>query len=401
MSYGLQVKNGSGLDLIDTSSQQVQVVKEGTVTPGSLNNQSSYQRSQAPSVICPGRKEDTLLFCRPKLRSGYSLGGINPNFAVMWGQGRYTLRPSTTVSSGNSTFNCTVTFTNIGLYDVGSYVNPRDPAAPTPNPVIDLVGQTVSGWNSSFSGYTPPTIKSVSLVSGTTYSITFSTTTSSTMYASASTNVNMDVASFVEQGSNWYWNYRFQLDYRFGRMTDGVDESTNYGLEVYASDGETIRFSSNRKNFQIENITSGNADFAPATLSTGELASGSPVIYTELQDVLNWEDYWVLVTGSGYAAAICDGYGGSYNTGQIITWGVGFSWCLPGNNSCENKAISNNPSGGPSSTSLVHSSQFAVAICPMYMTLNTPAPAIGYGGGRVQDDWVANATRCLITGKFI
>ena len=115
---------------------------------------------------------------------------------------------------------------------------------------------------------------------------------------------------------------------------------------------------------------------------------------------MNWEDYWVLITGSGYSAAICDGYGGAFNTGQIKTWGVGYSWCIPGNNSCENKAISDNPSGGPTSTSLVHISQFGVATCPMYMTLNTPAPAIS-GGGRVQDDWVANATRFLITGKFI
>ena len=399
MSYGLQVKNRSGLDLIDTSSQQVQVVKEGTLTPGSLSNETSTTRPTAPSVICPGRKEDTLLFCRPKLRSGYSLGGINPNFAIMWGLGRYTLRPSATVSSGNSTFNCIVTWANVGLYDVGGYVNPRTPNSPTPDPEVDLIGQTVSGWNSTFSGSAAPTIKSVSQVSGTTYSITFDLSTSATMYAFNTTNVNMDVAIFAEQGGGWYWNYRFQLDYRFGRMTDGADESTNYGLEVYASDGETIRFSSNRRNFQIENIISGDADFAAGT-STGSLAYGSPVIFTEPKDILNWEDYWVLITGSGYSAAICDGYGGAFNTGQIKTWGVGYSWCIPGNNSCENKAISDNPSGGPTSTSLVHNSQFGVATCPMYMTLNTPAPAIS-GGGRVQDDWVANATRFLITGKFI
>jgi len=399
MSYGLQVKNYSGLDLIDTSSQQVQVVKEGTVTPGSLNNNSNYQRPQAPSVICPGRKEDTLLFCRAKLRSGYSSGGINPNFAVMWGQGRYTIRPSTTTSSGNSTFNCVVSFTNLGLYDVGSYVFPRPPSAPTPDPVVDLIGQTVNGWNSYFSGSAAPVIKSVTAISGTTYSITFGASTTSTLYSSTSTNINMDVASFLEQGGNWYWNYRFQLDYRFGRMTDGTDESTNYGLEVYASDGETIRFSSNRRNFQIENIVNGNADFSAGS-GTGELAYGSPVIYTEPKDILNYEDYWVLASGSGFSAAICDGYGGWQNTGQIMTWGVGFVWCLPGNG-CENKAISSNPAGGPSSTALVHSSQFGIAICPIFLTLNTPAPSIGYGGARVQDDWVANATRCLITGKFI
>ncbi len=400
MAYGLTVKNNGGVTTIDETSKQVEIVKSGTLVPGSISTVRSAGIPNAPAVVCPTSKGTSLLFIRPKRATTY-----DPNYplatSIQWADANYQISPVSNVPVGVSTFNVTVSITTPQFYGNSSYVGITASQPPITNPNVDLIGRVISDWLGTYvgSGYYPQSgsITNVAYVSSNVWQITLFSPVTTQIPSTEVAEIPVDVAIFTTV-YDFAFPTGWSLEYKFGILSTTSEESGDWGLEIYRSNGQ-LAFSSNRQNLQVENVVSGKTDLQGGT-QIGQPAAGLPIIYTEVQDTLNWERYFALVTGSGYSGCFCDGTVSP--EGRVRTWGVGYVFSVPGMGAYDNTSYTNNPSGtGSASTRFkTHSSAMGIAMIPMALTRSDFSPVIT-GGARVNDTWAVDATRTLIVGKLI
>lgn len=401
MAYGLEVVNNGGITTIDQSSRQVEIIKTGEVVPGTISTYHASSLPQAPCVTCPTSKETSLLFIRPKPQTSSSDVSYPFTTSVQWGSSKYRISPTSNVPVGTYTFNVTIDITTPQFYGNSSYVGLTPTQAPITNPTIDLAEKVIYDWLGTYVGSVyyakSGSITNITHVSGNIYSITLFDDISTQLPSTEIAEIPVDVAIFTTV-YDWAWTSGWTLEYKFGVVSQSAEEDADWGLEIYRSNGD-IAFSSNRQNLQIENIVSGKTDLTGSS-STGQPDAGLPIIHTEVLDTLNWEQYFALVTGTGYAACFCDG--SIWPSGRVSTWGVGYVFSVPGASAYDNTSYTNNPSGsgGDSTVTKSHSSAMGVAMIPMAMTRSDFSPQI-FGTGRVNDTWCVDATRTLIVGKLL
>ena len=421
MAYGIEVFNGSNKTLIDQNSRQVQILKTGTMVPEcmgatSLNPFRASGGGTAKMTIVSGRAQDSLIFVRPKRLSG-SRSGATLQFGVYLGTCTYKWRSTTATTVGTNFVYATPivgsgTLNSFGggyiVQSVSSTVINHDHEAETVGEVAGYYGQ---GWSSGFSAASTK-ITHIEHHSGTTYKVYLNGTWSSSQAANKD-SVQFTKTTAVFHSSNNYrfdaaWggstNPDFTLEYKMGVLSNNAEESAGYGVEVYKSTGD-LAFSSNRENFQIESITTGDPDLPPVSGSgVGEWDdTPRPIVWTLAEDSSNFDDYWALVSVSGNTAAFVQGSGqngASYSSGRSVGFSTGYCFVYPGNGFFDNNSMGNIYSGSGSSQSLGGTNNAGVCMAPICRTVYNSAPSINQYA-KVSDTHAVDATRSLMIGKFI
>ena len=424
MAYGIEVFNGSNKTLIDESSRQVQILKTGTMVPECMGSAFSYTYNPfraggggtAKMTIASGRAADSLIFVRPKRLSG-SRNGATLQFGVYLGTCTYKWRSTTATVVGTNYVYATpiVGSGQINTLSSGyiqhSYSTTVINHDHTAETVGEVVGYYSQGWSSGFSSASTKITK-IEHHSGTTYKVYLAGTWSSSMAANTDT-VQLTKTTACFHSSNGYrfdpsWGSSttadFTLEYKMGVLTDTAEETAGYGVEVYKSNG-SLAFSSNRENFQIESITTGDPDLPPVSGSgIGEWDdTPRPIIWTLVEDSSNFDDYWAMVSVSGNTAAFIQGSGqnsSSSSTGRAVGFSTGYCFAYPGNGFFDNNTMGNLYSGSLSSQSLGGTTNGGICMAPICRTVYHSAPSINQYA-KVSDTHAVDATRSLMIGKFI
>ena len=424
MAYGIEVFNGSNKTLIDESSRQVQILKTGTMVPECMGSAFSYTYNPfraggggtAKMTIASGRAADSLIFVRPKRLSG-SRNGATLQFGVYLGTCTYKWRSTTATVVGTNYVYATpiVGSGQINTLSSGyiqhSYSTTVINHDHTAETVGEVVGYYSQGWSSGFSSASTKITK-IEHHSGTTYKVYLAGTWSSSMAANTDT-VQLTKTTACFHSSNGYrfdpsWlsstTADFTLEYKMGVLTDTAEETAGYGVEVYKSNG-SLAFSSNRENFQIESITTGNPDLPPISgTGIGEWDdTPRPIIWTLVEDSSNFDDYWAMVSVSGNTAAFIQGSGqnsSSSSTGRAVGFSTGYCFAYPGNGFFDNNTMGNLYSGSLSSQSLGGTTNGGICMAPICRTVYHSAPSINQYA-KVSDTHAVDATRSLMIGKFI
>ncbi len=125
---------------------------------------------------------------------------------------------------------------------------------------------------------------------------------------------NMDLAS-----SSFFMgvqDHGFTIEVAIGDWSEDTEESSGYGVEVFNSNSE-LTFSSDRKNFVIENISSSNSCIPKITTTSGQGVGKTPgridpditALTYEPTDSSTYDDYYVLITSLGPVARFAEGNG--------------------------------------------------------------------------------------------
>jgi hypothetical protein len=412
MAYGITVSNLSGVSLIDETSKQIQVLKEGGLMPGEFDYGHPYatwSTNQAcEAVIMPRPFEECLLFIQAETYlPNYDTTNVNSlNFCVFKGEATLAITKKSGGSSGQNYF-----YADLSSYGA-DYDAPGNNASYFGVGAIDSIkgdsyadvgiGTSIPAWASYVSGSTAP--KVIGLEDGGTYDvkITLDQTLNATIPTNTAWTIDKDLAIFAHRyGDNPQYGWR--LGYKIGQVTGQNDETGTHGWEVYDTSGN-VAWGSNRKNFQIESIVVGDPDFemTGGAASSG-IAAGLPIIHTEVGNANNYTDYYALVTSFGNSTIVNKPRPNDPN-GDARTWSTGYTWCIPGNGDYSNNYSANNPagSGSDSTTSKSTSSVLGVAMSPIATTyLNQGTLGPGGTGYALTDCWGTHATRSLIVGKFI
>lgn len=415
MAYGIEVSNLSGVSLIDGTSKQVQLVKSGTVIPGSYaglgtdaggtynSNNPWVEGPMAPCVVMPRPFEECLLFVGGG--GSNSSGGTYPlTLSVFKGTCNLTITKKAGGAVGQDYIYANLSYGSIssntgGISGLGTTSGLQD------NSIKDVgIGTRLSAWNAYVSGYTPPSV--IKLEDGGSYDvkITFSTTFNAAIPNNTAWVDTKDVAIFSRLYSDKI-DPGYFFNYKVGQVTREREETADWGWEVYDSSGLGVAFSTNRVNFQIDEIVVGNPDL---TLLTGagsgsdDLATGLPIITQEVGNINNWTEYFVLVTAFGFCTLLLRPENGDPN-GKSYAWGAGYIFSQPGYSFYDNATATNNPdrASGVSSTQKSSSTPLGIAMAPIQVGKFESAPSGPSGGYAITDSWAVDATRSLIVGKFI
>ena len=429
MAYGLTIINNSGRTTIDENSRQIQVLKTGTIVPKPIGR--SYSASLNPfrfggsanpnpsPVIVPGTLTNSLIFFHPKRTSG--TGGNTPIFHVAAHLGTCTVQWTSTAATVAGTNYIYASYTvssatrDFAQSSAGSLygstpVN-NDPLADTLGDRVGYYGQWASGSNTA-TNY----IKNIE-ATGTSgvYKLTLTGTWTSAgrPSGSAAEAITKKVVWFYcpnESGFVANANYnttmqnQYTLEYKFGKLTDTAEESAGYGLEVFNSAG-SLAFSSNRVNFQIESITTGDTDVvAGSSISKIKTGSGTPtnVIYDTVDAPSNYSDYYVMLTGAGDQAAFAGVGAISHNYGSNPyqhVYGVGYAFCPLGGTDFMNSTMGYNL-GTLSTTQSIGSTNAGMSMSSIHHSYSKTGSQITQGA-YVQDTWALEASRSLVIGRFI
>jgi hypothetical protein len=415
MTYGIRVSNLSGVSLIDENSKQVQSVKSGTVIPGSYSgvgtdaggtynsNNPWVEGAAAPCVIMPRPFEECLLFVGAG--GSNTSGGIYPlTLSVFKGTCNLTITKKSGGAVGDDYIYANLSYGSVsavsgGISGMGTTSGLQN------NSIKDVgIGTRLSAWAAYVSGYTPPSV--IKIEDGGSYDvkITFSTTFNAAIPNNTAWVDTKDVAIFSRLYSeNTDPGYFF--NYKIGQVTRERDETADWGWEVYDSTGLGVAFSTNRVNFQIEEIVVGNPDLTLLTgagSGSGDLATGLPIITTEVGNINNFSEYFVLVTAFGFCTLLIRPEPGDTN-GKSYAWGAGYIFSQPGYSFYDNATATNNPdkASGVSSTQKSSSTPLGIAMAPIIVgkfETGVGGPSSGYS---ITDSWAVDATRSLIVGKFI
>jgi|GEM_PF-2738557 hypothetical protein len=415
MTYGIRVSNLSGVSLIDENSKQVQSVKSGTVIPGSYSgvgtdaggtynsNNPWVKGAAAPCVIMPRPFEECLLFVGAG--GSNTSGGIYPlTLSVFKGTCNLTITKKSGGAVGDDYIYANLSYGSVsavsgGISGMGTTSGLQN------NSIKDVgIGTRLSAWAAYVSGYTPPSV--IKIEDGGSYDvkITFSTTFNAAIPNNTAWVDTKDVAIFSRLYSeNTDPGYFF--NYKIGQVTRERDETADWGWEVYDSTGLGVAFSTNRVNFQIEEIVVGNPDLTLLTgagSGSGDLATGLPIITTEVGNINNFSEYFVLVTAFGFCTLLIRPEPGDTN-GKSYAWGAGYIFSQPGYSFYDNATATNNPdkASGVSSTQKSSSTPLGIAMAPIIVgkfETGVGGPSSGYS---ITDSWAVDATRSLIVGKFI
>ena len=422
MSYGIEVFNRSGKTLIDENSRQLQILKTGTMTPFCIGSAFSYSTNSfrvggtngtsADGTIASGSSSNSLIFIRPKRTSGSRNGAIL-QVGIHLGTCNYTWTSTTATTVGQNFVYATPTVGSATIPTFSAYLPYSYDTTPinsdhTAETIGDAVG--VYGNWASYSSATTLVVTDIEHYSGTTYKVYVNSTWSSSMPANTASRTIEKTVMFPHSGNSYRFDPSwtsdasadFTLEYKMGVLTNNAEESSGYGIEVYKSDGTSLAFSSNRENFQIKSITTGQPDMAGAT-GTGafEQPSSLPIIYNIVEDPANFDDYWVLVSATGSTAAFCQG-GGQNSTGtnrRVIGMCAGYIFAYPGAGAFDNRSMGYVWTSG-TSQSLGGSSNAGIAMAPMLATRYDAVPQVTQGS-YVSDTWALDATRSLAIGKFV
>ena len=402
MAYGLETTNKSGKTLIDQNSRQVQIVKSGSLVPGAIGVYNSTYNSgrvgpTAVGVVLPGNKATSLVFAKPRRVSG-STATAN-HFAIHFGTCNIVWTCTTAAATGTNYIYASFSKSNPVLPGLTSSYLPVAVSNTTVNdqPTVDTVGGSVGAYGNWAAGSSAATnsIQDIETTSTSgVYKLILSNTWTSSntrpSVGSVARTIERDIVFFIRVQAYAY-NSAWTLDYKLGFLSDKAEETAGYGLEIYKSTGQ-LAFSSNRENFQIESITSGNA--APiASGSTGNFSSTRPFFGVEVDSPSSWADYWVLTTAAGSSGAFING-----GIPRAAGFSNGYYFSMPGYSSYDNGTGSQLFSGGSSSKST--SSAHGIAMSPVLNARWNNAPAIN-AYAKVSDTWAPEAPSSLIIGKFI
>lgn len=415
MTYGIRVSNLSGVSLIDENSKQVQSVKSGTVIPGSYSgvgtdaggtynsNNPWVEGAAAPCVIMPRPFEECLLFVGAG--GSNTSGGIYPlTLSVFKGTCNLTITKKSGGGVGQDYIYANLSYGSVSAVS-GGITGMGTTSGLQNNSIKDVgIGTRLSAWAAYVSGYTPPSV--IKIEDGGSYDvkITFSTTFNVAIPNNTAWVDTKDVAIFSRLYSEkpdpgYFFNYKI------GQVTRERDETADWGWEVYDSTGLGVAFSTNRVNFQIEDIVVGNPDLTLLTgagSGSGDLATGLPIITTEVGNINNFSEYFVLVTAFGFCTLLIRPEPGDIN-GKSYAWGAGYIFSQPGYSFYDNATATNNPdkASGVSSTQKSSSTPLGIAMAPIIVgkfETGVGGPSSGYS---ITDSWAVDATRSLIVGKFI
>ena len=415
MTYGIRVSNLSGVSLIDENSKQVQSVKSGTVIPGSYSgvgtdaggtynsNNPWVKGAAAPCVIMPRPFEECLLFVGAG--GSNTSGGIYPlTLSVFKGTCNLTITKKSGGAVGDDYIYANLSYGSVsavsgGISGMGTTSGLQN------NSIKDVgIGTRLSAWAAYVSGYTPPSV--IKIEDGGSYDvkITFSTTFNAAIPNNTAWVDEKDVAIFSRLYSEKI-DPGYFFNYKIGQVTRERDETADWGWEVYDSTGLNVAFSTNRVNFQIEEIVVGNPDLTllgGAGSGSGSLSTGLPIITQEVGNINNFSEYFVLVTAFGFCTLLVRPESGDPD-GKSYAWGAGYIFSQPGYSFYDNASITNNPdrASGVSSTQKSSSTPLGIAMVPVLVGKFQTAPSGPFQGSAITDSWAVDATRSLIVGKFI
>ena len=415
MTYGIRVSNLSGVSLIDENSKQVQSVKSGTVIPGSYSgvgtdaggtynsNNPWVEGAAAPCVIMPRPFEECLLFVGAG--GSNTSGGIYPlTLSVFKGTCNLTITKKSGGGVGQDYIYANLSYGSVSAVS-GGITGMGTTSGLQNNSIKDVgIGTRLSAWAAYVSGYTPPSV--IKIEDGGSYDvkITFSTTFNVAIPNNTAWVDTKDVAIFSRLYSE-KTDPGYFFNYKIGQVTRERDETADWGWEVYDSTGLGVAFSTNRVNFQIEEIVVGSPDLTLLTgagSGSGDLATGLPIITTEVGNINNFSEYFVLVTAFGFCTLLIRPEPGDIN-GKSYAWGAGYIFSQPGYSFYDNATATNNPdkASGVSSTQKSSSTPLGIAMAPIIVgkfETGVGGPSSGYS---ITDSWAVDATRSLIVGKFI
>lgn len=355
MSYGALVDNLFGRSQIDGDTRQLDIVKEGIVTPepiGRLNPSNSPDgntrraNTNVPRpVIIPYSSvssREAIIFIKPydsgngtaaRLRVGAKGGSLtykwvsytSQNYTNNAGQAFMYAKPVVGTPTLNNIVNGLGSSTSSYVRSDGIYSYSQLPLNNYEKDSIGMMTGNYSHWTSyTSSGDGHPRIYDIEAVgiSGI-YKIYFEPY-NDPVYGDNFTGITQNVPNnisslqvtfkcvwfhspnhlhFAEDGfgqvSGW------SLAYKMGYFTDRkrVDNSTGYGMEVYNNQG-ICTWSSERETFQAESMVKGHIAIEPAN-SAGEWTNTpavNPVIHHKYFDQDDEKKYWAMLTTKGAQA---------------------------------------------------------------------------------------------------
>ena len=428
MAYGITIFNQSGRTTIDENSRQIQVLKTGTIVPKPIGR--SYSTSFNPfrfggsanpnpsPIIVPGTLTNSLIFFHPKRTSGtgtsstaFHVGAHLGTCTVQWTSTAATVSGTNYIYASYTVSSATRDFAQSSAGSLyGSTPVNNDPLADTLGDAVGLYGQWASGSSVS-SNY----IQNIE-TTGTSgvYKLTLNGTWNSTGQPSGS------AAKAITKKVVWFYcpnnsgfvanaNYnttmqnQYTLEYKFGKLTDTAEESAGYGLEVFNSAG-SLAFSSNRVNFQIESITTGDTDVVAGS-STGKIKTGSGTPTNVILDVVDFpadfDDYYVMLTGAGDQAAFAGKGAISHVYGSDPyqhVYGVGYAFCPVGGSTFMNSTRGYNLST-LATTQNIGSTNAGMSMSSIHHSYSKTGSQIT-SNAYVHDTWALEASRSLVIGRF-
>lgn len=284
--------------------------------------------------------------------------------------------------------------------DLENFTNYYCPYEPYPfsedeNYLLDTLGALTGSqgqWSSGNSNQGPRIIDIETTSTTGVYKLYLDGTWTSSLPAGTdSRSITRNIAIFAREFQSSYPTNHV-LDYRFGVLDNEADESTGYGFEIRDANGK-LTYSSNRVNFQIESITTGNAD----VVGDRDISGGNPFFDYEVNDPTNYQDYFALVASFGPSALCLEGSATS-NTRGYWLYSTGFSFSPPGysyyDNATAGFGLYISPSDQKSSRNAGGMAHCAVAF------------AHWTGGPQVNGSYISEtlnhlSPRDLIIGKFI
>jgi hypothetical protein len=196
---------------------------------------------------------------------------------------------------------------------------------------------------------------------------------------------------------------QYTLEYKFGKLSNDSEETSGYGMEVYNSSG-SLAFSSNRVNFQIESITTGDTDVVAGS-QTGKAKSGSGtptnVIFDTVDFPADFDDYYVMLTGAGDQAAFA-GSGTVLSSGSgpyQHVYGVGYGFSPVGTPDAMNSTMGYNL-GVLAQTPSIGSANGGITMSSIHSATSASGSQI-FTNVYVHDTWALEASRSLVIGRFI
>jgi hypothetical protein len=428
MAYGITIFNQSGRTTIDENSRQIQVLKTGTTVPKPIGRSFSYSLNSSrfggsanpsPSpIIVPGTLTNSLIFFHPKRISG--TGGTTPVFHVGAHLGTCTVQWTSTAATVSGTNYIYASYTvssatrDFAQSSAGSLygtttVN-NDPLADTLGDAVGTYGNWAGGSSVS-SNY----IQNIE-TTGTSgvYKLTLNGTWNSTGQSSGSAAkaitkkvvwfYTSNASGFVANANyNTTMQNQYTLEYKFGKLSNDSEETSGYGMEVYNSSGN-LAFSSNRVNFQIESITTGDTDVVAGS-QTGKAKSGSGtptnVIFDTVDFPADFDDYYVMLTGAGDQAAFA-GSGTVLSSGSgpyQHVYGVGYGFSPVGTPDAMNSTMGYNL-GVLAQTPSIGSANGGITMSSIHSATSASGSQI-MTNVYVNDTWALEASRSLVIGRFI
>lgn len=263
------------------------------------------------------------------------------------------------------------------------------------NYLLDTLGALTGSqgqWASGNSNQGPRIIDIETTSTTGVYKLYLDGTWSSSLPAGTdSRSITRNIAIFAREFQGAYPTNHV-LDYRFGVLDNDADESAGYGFEIRDANGK-LTYSSNRVNFQIESITTGNAD----VVGNRDISGGNPFFDYEVNDPTNYQDYFALVASFGPSALCLEGSAFS-NTRGYWLYSTGFSFSPPGyayyDNATAGYGLMISPSDEKSSRNAGGMAHCAVAFA-RWVT----GPQVN--GSYISETLNHLSPRDLIIGKFI